>query len=388
MADPAQEPPRQNASAAAAPAPRPEPVPLSRVEERARINALNLAPGMSVITTFRAGETIDALAGEWCVDWQGVILDSEGEPGQERWRVIFRQGEQIHQGFLPTRAPFELAAVAKLRVPQSTVRALERPDEATLKRLRTEANPETKPVDTKSAAIAETERLYAIYDTKQRKVTAPVLGGEGLRIVVACSAPYDAANPIEWFNRLRDSDPSSTAAEWRNSWKALLNHVGKSFPTPAIRDQYFLSVENTINAIFGPAPNSKARWRTVFANAGAAVHLILLSAHGEKVATAFSASWKSAFEDNQVDVELLIRNSEPQTVAPTTVQPNGPADPRDAELSALRARLRQMEESLQSAPSRNFRRNRGFGRAANRGARGRGGQGGRARGRGGFTEDG
>ena len=234
--------------------------------------------------------------------------------------MLFRRGEEVHQGFLPTRAPFELGAVERLRVAQSTVRALERPDEATLNKLRTESNLESKPLDTKAATIAETERLYAIYDTKQRKVTAPVLGGEGLRIVVACSAPYDAANPVEWFNRLRESNPSSIAAEWRNSWKAPLNHVGKSFPTPAVRDQYFLSVENTINAIFGPAPNSKARWRTVFANAGAAAHLILLSAHGEKVAATFSASWKSAFEDNQVDVELLIRNSEPQTVAPTTAR--------------------------------------------------------------------
>jgi len=46
--------------------------------------ALRLAPGVSVVVTFRAGETLDALAGEWCVDWQGIIIDSEGEPGQER----------------------------------------------------------------------------------------------------------------------------------------------------------------------------------------------------------------------------------------------------------------------------------------------------------------
>jgi hypothetical protein len=138
---------------------------------------------------------------------------------------------------------------------------------------------------------------------------------EGLRVPVAVDAPYTALYPH--FFMVPDSPTSGeTIARWRATFEELKSHLGVSFHTTALRDEYDLARDTILELAAGRnLPTTKAGLRVLWWQMFQLVKALMTARAGAPAAdTAVKKLRGLWYLDGKYELDALLR-ADPATAA-------------------------------------------------------------------------
>ena len=328
-----------NAPQNAIPSTLPNLTPMSRTQEQDKLRELDLGFGSQVRIVWRRRETLDTFASPWEA-WMGVIsLIDEDHDGHKRWTVDYERPTGPETGFLPAEDMYEVASIERIKTQGKPIALM------SLKRAREETT--TLPPGNHETQLASSIAT-ALTDASRGKLTAPVPNGDGLKIPKTVPDRFYCTYPPLWFARIEaGGSKQDISKELVTRWSTLREHLGATFRYAAHRDSFSVHVDNIAASVFiTKAPESKARWRTLFANVFGALSDIVTVSQGAKQASTFVTKAWDQFNAGNLDIEECLRLAEVPEPPSDNKAPVIDTRALQAQLTALSAKNQSLEQQL------------------------------------------